>query len=167
MTALKPADQETLQRFISSGERLQAATRDLTPAELDAPSEPGGWTIRQIIHHVADDGDVFSLCIKKAIATPGAPVRFEGFPGNEAWADGLGFERRAVEPALALLAAHRAYIAALVADFPDAWEQSVQFFNDEGEPAGTMTVGQMVSMLADHLLEHVDSIEKAAGGVLD
>ena len=161
MTNLNPTNQEILERFISSRERLRAATQNLTAAELDTPSEPGGWTVRQIIHHVADDGDVFSLCIKKAIATPGAAVRFEGFPGNEAWAEGLGFERRAVETSLALIDAHRAAIAALVSDFPDAWEQPVQFFNEAGEAAGTFSVGQMVGMLGDHLVEHVASIEKA------
>lgn len=161
MTELNPTNQEILERFIESGERLRAVTQDLNTTELDTPSEPGGWTVRQIIHHVADDGDVFSLCIKKAIATPGAAVRFEGFPGNEVWAGGLSFERRAVETSLALIAAHRAAIAALVADFPEAWEHSVQFFNDAGEAAGSFTVGQMVGMLADHLQEHVASIVKA------
>ncbi len=154
-------NQEILDRFRHSGERLQAAVQGLTPEELDTPSESGGWTLRQIIHHVADDGDVWSFILKKAIATPGAAVRFEGFPGNEAWAEGLGFERRSVEPALALVAAHRAFIAGLVADFPDAWEQSVQFLNAEGEVVGAMTVGEIVKMLSEHLLEHVASIEKA------
>jgi hypothetical protein len=156
-----------LDLYLYSGERLLAATQDLTETELDTSSEPGGWTIRQIIHHLADDGDVWSLCIKKAIATPGASVRFEGFPGNEAWADGLGFERRAVGPALALITAHRAYIAHLVSDFPNAWERSVQFKDGDGEVVATMTVREMVGMLAEHLLEHVECIEKARVGSQD
>jgi hypothetical protein len=86
MAALAPTDQQILARFIASAEQFQALVCDLPETALDAASAVDGWTIRQIIHHIVDDGDVWSLCIKKAIATPGVMVRFEGFPGNEPWA---------------------------------------------------------------------------------
>lgn len=35
-------------------ERLQAAIQGLTEAELDLPYREGGWTVRQVVHHVAD-----------------------------------------------------------------------------------------------------------------
>ena len=34
--------------------RLLAAVEGLTPTQLDAPYRPGGWTVRQLVHHVAD-----------------------------------------------------------------------------------------------------------------
>lgn len=34
--------------------RLAAAVADLTPAQLDTPYRPGGWTVRQVAHHLAD-----------------------------------------------------------------------------------------------------------------
>ena len=33
---------------------LRAAVRGLTDAQLDTPYRPGGWTVRQLVHHVAD-----------------------------------------------------------------------------------------------------------------
>ena len=33
---------------------LRAATAGLTPAQLDTPYRDGGWTARQVVHHVAD-----------------------------------------------------------------------------------------------------------------
>ena len=33
---------------------LAAAVKGLTDAQLDTPYRPGGWTPRQIVHHVAD-----------------------------------------------------------------------------------------------------------------
>lgn len=33
---------------------LRAAVRDLSPVQLDTPYRPGGWTVRQVIHHVPD-----------------------------------------------------------------------------------------------------------------
>jgi uncharacterized damage-inducible protein DinB len=35
-------------------ERLRTATQDLTDHQLDTPYREGGWTVRQVVHHVAD-----------------------------------------------------------------------------------------------------------------
>ena len=34
--------------------KLRAATEGLNDEQLDAPYRPGGWTVRQVVHHVAD-----------------------------------------------------------------------------------------------------------------
>jgi len=34
--------------------RLRTAVTDLTDAQLDTPYRPEGWTVRQVVHHVAD-----------------------------------------------------------------------------------------------------------------
>jgi uncharacterized damage-inducible protein DinB len=33
---------------------LRAAVAGLSPAQLDTPYRPEGWTVRQVVHHVAD-----------------------------------------------------------------------------------------------------------------
>ena len=33
---------------------LRAAAKGLNDAQLDTPYRPGGWTVRQVVHHVAD-----------------------------------------------------------------------------------------------------------------
>ena len=35
-------------------ERLAGAIKELNDAQLDTPYRPGGWTVRQVVHHVAD-----------------------------------------------------------------------------------------------------------------
>ena len=35
-------------------ELLRTTVQDLTDAQLDTPYRPDGWTIRQVIHHIAD-----------------------------------------------------------------------------------------------------------------
>ncbi|HEY76293.1 MAG TPA: DUF664 domain-containing protein [Thermoflexia bacterium] len=154
------SDEQILSLFVASAERLRALVEDLSEADLDLRSEPGGWTIRQIVHHVADDGDVWSMCIKKAIATPGALVRFEGFPGNEAWAQALDFEGRDIGPAVDLVVAHRRYLAEMLRHFASGWDRSVRLANSAGEVRREMTVREMVRVLAEHLLEHVEVIER-------
>ena len=34
--------------------RLRAAVAGIDDAQLDTPYRPGGWTVRQLVHHVAD-----------------------------------------------------------------------------------------------------------------
>jgi len=34
--------------------QLRKAVKGLTDAQLDTPYRPGGWTVRQLVHHVAD-----------------------------------------------------------------------------------------------------------------
>jgi hypothetical protein len=34
--------------------RVRNAVKGLTDAQLDTPYRPGGWTVRQVVHHIAD-----------------------------------------------------------------------------------------------------------------
>lgn len=34
--------------------KLRAAVEGLSPEQLDTPYRPGGWTVRQVVHHVPD-----------------------------------------------------------------------------------------------------------------
>jgi len=38
----------------STPSRLRDAVAGLTDEQLDTPYRPGGWTVRQVVHHVAD-----------------------------------------------------------------------------------------------------------------
>ncbi len=49
---------EVLKEWISEieelPEQLLSATKNLNEEQLDTPYRPGGWTIQQVIHHIAD-----------------------------------------------------------------------------------------------------------------
>ena len=152
-------DAHALELFTSSAAQLVSIAAALEPEQLDAAAAPGEWTIREMIHHVTDDCDVWSMIIKKALATPGAPVRFEGFPGNEAWAEGMDFRSRDVTLALALVQAHHAYLAQLLSHFPGRWGNHVVFLDTQNCPIQEINVREIVQMLAAHMLEHLDTIE--------
>jgi hypothetical protein len=57
-TPLADADAATYARLIDEIERLpnelRAATAGLSDAQLDTPYRDGGWTARQVVHHVPD-----------------------------------------------------------------------------------------------------------------
>jgi hypothetical protein len=50
--------EQARQRFIDqiaeTPANLRTAVRGLSPEQLDTPYRPEGWTVRQVVHHVAD-----------------------------------------------------------------------------------------------------------------
>lgn len=46
--------QECIARIESLPSRLEAAVRGLTDQQLDTPYRDGGWTVRQVLHHLPD-----------------------------------------------------------------------------------------------------------------
>lgn len=158
MSELTPSQKETLHRFRGSAARLVEAVAGLTDEQLDCSLSPGEWTVRQIIHHVATDGDAWSISFQKAIANPGAPIRFEGFLDNEIWADAMAFEKRPIGSPIMLIEAHRRVMAEIAAHLPDAWERYVVILDHEGKEVQNITAGQILAMLTDHMEEHIATI---------
>jgi len=44
----------TIDEIEATPVRLRAAVQGLSPQQLDTPYRPGGWTVRQVVHHVPD-----------------------------------------------------------------------------------------------------------------
>lgn len=53
-----PVDREArgrlVQQLAAAPALLRAAVAGLSVAQLDTPYWPGGWTVRQVVHHLAD-----------------------------------------------------------------------------------------------------------------
>ena len=45
---------EFIQTISDLPKNIKAAVADLNDSQLDTPYRPGGWTVRQTVHHVAD-----------------------------------------------------------------------------------------------------------------
>ena len=54
MLASEAERQQWLADIEETPARLRAAVSGLTEAQLDTPYRPGGWTVRQVVHHLAD-----------------------------------------------------------------------------------------------------------------
>jgi hypothetical protein len=152
------ADQKIMDEFLCAERELETALRGLREEQLDMHAAPGEWSIRQIVHHVADDGDVWCFLMKRAFVLPGSTTVFGEFPGNEVWSTGLDTHQRSTRTALALIHAHRLYMADLLTHFADRWDNTVVIQDARGENAQPLSVRQMVDMLGEHLREHVTSI---------
>lgn len=80
-------------------ERMRGAVRGLSEAQLDTPYRPDGWTVRQLVHHVADS-HLNAVCRLKLALTEETPTIK---PYDEArWAE-LPDARLPIEVSLQLL----------------------------------------------------------------
>ena len=43
-----------IEQLAKTPAQLREAVKGLTPAQLDTPYRPGGWTVRQVTHHLID-----------------------------------------------------------------------------------------------------------------
>ena len=46
--------QQAIEIIAETPAKLRAAVEGLSPVQLDAPYRDGGWTVRQVVHHVPD-----------------------------------------------------------------------------------------------------------------
>jgi len=153
---------ELVSAFTGALDDFDAALALVPEAGLDWREGGEGWSIRQIIHHVAEDCNVYTFIIERALATPGCKITFGEFPGNEPWAERLGWDTKPVATALELMHAHRLFIAEMVSLLPDHLQNEVIYFNDEGKELGKGNVENMLKMLTEHMQEHTTTIRRIA-----
>ena len=90
---------------------LRAAVAGLAEAQLDTPCRPGGWTVRQVAHHVPDSHVNAYVRFKLAVTEDTPTIK----PYDEAaWAELADVKAVPVATSLALLdAVHERWVAFL------------------------------------------------------
>ena len=108
LPGIRAAHIETLRRL---PERLKAAVSGLDDSQLDTPYREGGWTVRQVVHHVADSHSVCLIRFKLALTEDWPTIN----PYNEAaWANLADSRRLPVDVSIALIdALHSRWVALL------------------------------------------------------
>jgi hypothetical protein len=100
----KSVSAEDLAHFIEqiadTPARMRAAITGLGDAQLDTPYRPGGWTVRQLAHHVSDSHINSYVRFRLALTEDDPLIK----PYEEArWAELADARTMPVEPSLALL----------------------------------------------------------------
>ena len=155
-----PDDQDSvLARFMEGPALLERALAGIQDAELDARASQGGWTIRQIVHHIVDGDDLWKIGIKVALGNEQAEFSFNWYrtQPQEVWAEKWAYANRSLDVSLALLRAIRNHIDQLLRQVPDAWHRSLAFRKPDGE-IKRLPVGAIVEMQADHVEHHLKRI---------
>lgn len=127
--------------------RLREAVKGLSDGQLATPYRPEGWTVRQVVHHVADSHLNAYVRIRLALTETGPTIR----PYDEAsWAKLPDVESVPVEVSLDLLdALHARWVALMRAmregDFDRPYDHP---------ETGRHTLNYLVAMYAWHGTHH-------------
>ena len=100
---------ECLRQMAEAPARFREAVRGLDDAQLDTPYRPGGWTIRQVVHHMADSHVNGYIRYRMALTEDHPAVKSYD---QTAWAELADARTLPVETSLAILeGVHRRWVA--------------------------------------------------------
>jgi hypothetical protein len=128
--------------------RLRAAVSGLSDAQLDTPYRPGGWTVRQLAHHVPDSHMNSYVRFRLALTEDTPVIK----PYEEArWAELPDARTLPIEPSLVLLESLHGRWVPLLRSLSDAdWQRS--FRHPE---LGPVRLDQNAALYAWHGRHHV------------
>ena len=129
---------------------LRNAVAGLDEEQLDVPYRPGGWTVRQVVHHIADSHTNAVLSIRKALTEDWPEIQ----PYDEkAWAmlhDYVSPVEWSLELAESL---HARWVMLLQSLVPEQWQRGFQH-----PKAGRMSIETATLLYAWHSRHHVAHI---------
>lgn len=138
---------DLLERFRGGPELVANTIAGAADAELDFAPEPGKWSMRQIVAHLADTELVTAARFRRMIAED--RPRFEEFD-QDAWATSLDYAKRQPSQSIETLTLIRGDSYALLKDVPEAAFERIGIHPRRGE----MSVLQVVKLSADHVEKH-------------
>jgi uncharacterized damage-inducible protein DinB len=143
---------EQLQTLRELPERLRAAVSGLNDAQLDTPYREGGWTVRQVVHHVADSHANAFVRVKLALTENNPTIKAYD---EAAWAM-LPDSRLPVDSSIAMTDAVHQRLIALLEPLSDA-EMQKTFMHPE---RGQVTLANNLAIYAWHSRHHVAHITR-------
>jgi hypothetical protein len=162
---ISPDPAAVLARFQEAPCELEALLADAPRGRLELAAYPGGWTIAEIAHHIADGDDLWKACIFAGLgdAAPVFSLEWYWSLPQDQWAQRWRYAGRAIADSLALFRANRSITATMLAGTPRWWEREVTIQFGDGE-LETQTVLDVVESQADHAMQHIEDIRRALAG---
>ena len=131
--------------------RLRAAVQGLSQEQLDTPYRPGGWTVRQVVHHIPDSHLNAYVRFKLALTEDEPTIK----PYHEdRWAELQEARTAPIEISLALLESlHKRWVLVLRSIKPEDWKRA--FRHPE---LGVVSLEKNVALYSWHGRHHVAHI---------
>lgn len=155
---IKPEKVSAADRTVWLGEiaalagQLSGAVAGLTPPQLDTRYRPQGWTIRQVVHHLADSHMNAFIRFRLALTEQNPTIK----PYAEAaWAELADSRAGDVATSLGILGGlHARWVAMAEAMTEDEWART--FFHPER--SATLRLDVTLAMYAWHCRHHLAHI---------
>jgi uncharacterized damage-inducible protein DinB len=130
---------------------LRAAIKGLSESQFDTPYRPGGWSVRQVVHHVPDSHLNSYVRFKLALTENEPTIKTYA---EDRWAELNDTKTTPVEVSLTLLESlHDRWMRLLRSLTPEEWKRT--FRHPE---LGAMTLEKTLALYAWHGRHHVSHI---------
>ena len=138
---------------------LRAVVTDLSPQQLDTPYREGGWTVRQVVHHVPDSHMNAYVRWKLALTEDEPTIKPYA---EDRWAELADTHSTPIEVSLSLLESlHTRWVRLLRSLAPEDWKRT--FRHPE---RGVVSLEMNLAMYAwhgKHHVAHVTELRKRMG----
>ena len=140
-----------IQEIADTPVKLRAAVAGLSEQQLDTPYRPGGWTVRQVVHHVPDSHMNSYVRFRLALTEDEPTIK----PYDEGrWAELADARTARIEPSLVLLESlHERWVLLLRSLAAADWRR--QFRHPE---LGVVSLEKNLALYAWHGRHHVAHI---------
>jgi uncharacterized damage-inducible protein DinB len=158
---LKPAERTAaIAAIAETPAKMRAAVKGLNDAQLDTPYREGGWTVRQVVHHVPDSHLNAYTRFKLALTEDTPTIK----PYDEAkWAELPDGKSKLVEHSLTLLdALHARWVFLLVRLKASDFGLKVNH-PDWDSPMSLDDLLAMYSWHGKHHVAHITSLRQRKG----
>ena len=152
-----------LDRWLAQIEALPRELRDavagLSDEQLDTPYRPGGWTLRQVVHHVPDSHLNSYVRFKWALTEDEPAIKTY----DEArWADLADYRDLPIEASLEFLELlHRKWVVLLRSLTPEQWSR--RFVHPEWGRIDLATTAGTYAWHGRHHLAHITTTAERFG----
>lgn len=142
-----------IEQIAETPARMRAAVQGLTDAQLDTPYRDGGWTVRQLVHHVPDSHANAYVRFKLGLTESDPVIK----PYDEAaWAQLDDSRVTPVGVSLTLLEMlHLRWVNVLRAVADEQWSRTVQHPDN-----GRMRLDYVLGLYAWHGRHHVAHVTR-------
>ncbi len=139
--------------------RMRAAVADLSDEQLDTPYREGGWTVRQVVHHVVDSHVNAYVRFKLAVTEDGPTIRTYD---EKAWAELPDASEAPVEGSLRILETlHDRWVAFLKDLEPDDFRRALR--HPESGELAVDTLLELYAWHGPHHEAHVTELRERRG----
>jgi len=148
-----------IQQIAAAPAALAAAVKGLTDAQLDTPYRDGGWTPRQIVHHIADSHMNAYIRFKLCMTEDQPTVK----PYNEKlWAETIDGKTAPIAVSLSLIdTLHNRWVQFLRSIDPGAYGRTV--VHPENGPMSLIEMLQLYSWHGRHHTAHITGLRQRMG----
>ncbi len=142
---------QMIEKIRSLPQVLDDAVAGLSDQQLDTPYGPGKWTLRQVVHHLADSHANALIRMKLALTEDRPTIKPYD---QEKWAETADAKSLPIQPSLSMVAGIQARMTAFWESLPDP-AYSRPYHHPE---TGDHVLADLLRIYSNHGAQHVQSI---------